>query len=92
MKGKVIAQWFIYGDGFPESTVDDDSLDIVTQSPLFSSILVGGFMNSQTQKVTTVSSPVDPMATLLLAHMCATEFSVKLLRSLVKVSIRFCYL
>lgn len=77
----------MYGDGFPEDNASVDSLDIINHSPLFTAVLVGGFHKSLEHRITTAPSAVDPVVTLLVAHLCATEFGVQSLKSQIKVRI-----
>lgn len=86
LNGRVWAEWFAYGDGFPEVTVSADSLDIVSQSPLFSTVQVGGFAKSLEHRVTSVRSEVDPVVTILVAHLCATEFNVHTIKAQIKIN------
>lgn len=86
LNGQVWAEWFVNGDGFPEETVTANSLDIISHTPLFTNVQVGGFVKSLEHRVTTVSSTVDPVLSLLVAHLCATEFNVQSIKAHIKVN------
>ena len=88
LNGKVWAEWSVYGDGFPEETVSENSLDIISHSPLFTTVQVGGFLKSLEHRVTTAQSAVDPVLSLLVAHLCATEFNVPSIKAHIKVIAR----
>ena len=69
-RGSLWAQWFIEGDSKRYGPADTS-----INSPFFDLTLEGGWFKPSIFKISTKEG-IDPCLGILLAHVCATEYSV----------------
>jgi len=79
-RGSFWAEWFVQGDSFIYGAAD-----ATIDCPLFTTVVMGGWF-SGTKFHTTTKYGVDPALAILIAQVCATEFSVGVIKSELQVN------